>query len=75
MTAEAHSVILVHSTSHAMRIEQALTDKGIVCEMIPIPRQLSSDCGVCIRIPRSDAEAARRLVGKTGIVIEAIVDL
>ncbi len=59
MIASPHAVILVDSTHHALRIEKLLRAKGIACKMIPVPRQLSSDCGVCVRIARSDMEGAR----------------
>ena len=59
MIESPHAVILVDSTHHALRIEKLLREKGIDCKMIPVPRQLSSDCGVCVRIARSDIEGAR----------------
>ncbi len=49
-----HMVILVDSTSHALRIEQILVRNEIPCKMIPVPRHLSSDCGVCVRIDAGD---------------------
>ena len=54
-----YAVILVDSTHHALRIEKLLRQTGIHCRMIPVPRQLSSDCGVCVRISRSDIEGAK----------------
>ncbi|NMC79456.1 MAG: DUF3343 domain-containing protein [Chloroflexi bacterium] len=34
-------VILVYSTSHAMRIERLLQQINIACKMTPVPRHLS----------------------------------
>jgi hypothetical protein len=48
MTPPEYAVILVRSTSHAMRVEKLLRDEGIICKMIPVPRHISSDCGVCV---------------------------
>lgn len=68
------SVILVHSTSHAIRAEKVLRTAGIPCKMIPVPRHISSDCGVCVRVGRSDAEAARKALEAAGLEIEDICD-
>ncbi|MFA5026991.1 MAG: DUF3343 domain-containing protein [Candidatus Methylomirabilota bacterium] len=75
MSGGEYAVILVHSTSHAMHLEKLLGRRGIPCKMIPVPRQISSDCGVCIRIPRVHAGAARETVETAGIEIQKIVDV
>jgi hypothetical protein len=49
-----YSVILVPSTSHALYIEKTLKNANLECRLVPVPRVLSSDCGVCVRIRRSD---------------------
>lgn len=72
---EPYAVILVHSTSHAIRAEKMLQAAGIPCKMIPVPRHISSDCGVCVRIGRADVEAARRTLEAAGLEIEAICDV
>jgi uncharacterized SAM-binding protein YcdF (DUF218 family) len=58
MMPRAHTVILVYSTSHALRAEKLLHKVGITSKLIPVPRHLSSDCGVCVRIAQPDREAA-----------------
>lgn len=75
MSQLAYAVILVHSTSHAMRVEKLLQNVGIACKMIPVPRQISSDCGVCIRILRQDVEAARRAIQAGAVDIETIREI
>jgi hypothetical protein len=72
MTADEYAVILVYATSHAMRVEKLLSDAGIPCKMIPVPRHLSSDCGACVRIQRVDMEAARRVVEAARLEVESI---
>lgn len=75
MSGESYAVILVYSTSHAMRIEKLLAEQGIACKMIPVPRQISSDCGVCIRILRETVPAAREVVAAARIEVQGIVDV
>jgi hypothetical protein len=42
-------VILFPSVHHVLRAEKLLKEAGLPCKLIPIPRNLSSDCGVCLR--------------------------
>lgn len=67
-----YSVILVDSTSHALRIEKMMNTEGLASKLIPVPRHLSSDCGVCVRIGREDMEKVKRLLVDNGIVIQSI---
>lgn len=70
-----YAVILVYSTSHAMRIEKLLAEQGVACKLIPVPRQISSDCGVCIRIRRETVPLAREVVAAAQIEIQSITDI
>ncbi len=49
-----HSVALFDSTSAVLVAERLLKDAGVAYKIIPVPRHLSSDCGVCIRVARDD---------------------
>lgn len=42
-------IVLFQSVHHALLAERLLKEAGIACKLIPIPRNLSSDCGVCLR--------------------------
>jgi len=72
MTPDGYAVILVHSTSHAMRVERLLRDEGIACKMIPVPRHISSDCGVCIRILCQEIDAACCILEAAHVEVESI---
>lgn len=75
MSGASYAVILVFSTSHAMRIEKLLAERGIACKMIPVPRRISSDCGVCIRILLGHIEDARSAVTAAKIEIQGILEI
>ena len=75
MSGEGYAVILVYSTSHAMHIEKLLGKRGVACKMIPVPRQISSDCGVCIRILQAHVEVARQTVEAARIEIQGIAHI
>lgn len=66
------AVILVYSTSHAIRAEQILYRAGISAKLIPVPRHLSSNCGTCLQIAWSDIEKARQVLEAAHVEIEGI---
>ena len=68
-------IFLVHSVSHAMKAERALTKADVPHKLVPVPRTLSSQCGVCIRVTPADREAAEGALGAAGIEIVAVHDL
>jgi hypothetical protein len=43
-----YGIILVSSTSHAMRCEHVLHQAGIACKLVPVPRNLSANCGLAV---------------------------
>ena len=74
MSGPAYAVILLPSTSHAIHAETALRAAGIGCKLIPVPRHISSDCGVCLRIAREDQGAARATLDAAGVEWESMHD-
>jgi hypothetical protein len=70
-----HAVVLVYSTSYAIRAEKILHQAGIASKLIPVPRHLSSNCGVCLRIECTDKDAAREALEAAKVEIEGIHDL
>ena len=75
MTDKQYAVILVYSTSYALRAEKVLKQAGISCKLIPVPRHLSSECGVCVRIERADQEAAFQVLRTARVEMERIHDI
>lgn len=45
-----YAIVLFESYSHALQAEKIIKSHHISCKLIPVPRHLSSDCGVCLRI-------------------------
>jgi hypothetical protein len=56
MEAEQFSVFLFPSVSHTLKAEKILKGQGIVHKLIPVPRHISSDCGVCLRVAVAQQE-------------------
>ena len=63
-----YGVVLFHSTSGALMAEKLLKKAGIAYKIIPVPRHLSSDCGVCIRFLTQNASQVKKaLAGKVEV--------
>ena len=72
---QQYSVILVWSSSHAIRIEHVLDQVGIKCKLIPTPRQWTSDCGISVRVKREDAAEAKKAMDHAWAEYETIKEL
>jgi len=51
-------VFLFESVHRVMRAEKALKEKGIEVDLIPVPREISSDCGVAVELSKELEEKA-----------------
>jgi hypothetical protein len=71
----ANSVLLVLSASQAIKGEAAVRRAGIMCTLVPMPRTLSSQCGVCLRVSPGDREHAEEILALGGVEITATYDL
>ena len=72
MTDQQYAVVLVYSTSYALKVEKIIQGAGVECKLIPVPRQISSNCGVCVRIERRDSETVLDLMAGSQVQIEGI---
>ncbi|HQO39146.1 MAG TPA: DUF3343 domain-containing protein [Spirochaetota bacterium] len=63
--ATEYYVVLFNSVSYALKSEKILKKEGIPFKLIPVPKSISSDCGVCIRfIPENRDVLIKALEGK-----------
>lgn len=61
MAAE-YLIALFDSTSAALLGERLLKSAGVPYKVIPVPRHISSDCGVCVRFAPGDRERVTTLL-------------
>jgi hypothetical protein len=66
--------MLFHASAHALRAEKLLQRAGVACKLIPVPRHLSSDCGVCLRVARRELDGARSALESGGVEVAAAHD-
>ena len=50
MAVPPYVVFLFPSVSYVLKAEKILKERGILHKLIPVPRQIGSDCGVCLRV-------------------------
>jgi hypothetical protein len=62
-----YGVVLVPSVSHALRAESLVRAAGRPCKLIPTPRQLSSDCGMALRVAWEDRQRVLAILQEAGL--------
>lgn len=66
-------ILLVHTSGHAFSIEKALKKRGISCRLTPIPRRVSSDCGICVRFDPDQLETVEAFTRTLSFDIQGII--
>jgi hypothetical protein len=62
-------LFVLASASQGIKAEAALRAAGVTCALIPVPRTLSSHCGVCLRVPGAERAQAEAVLDRTGTMI------
>lgn len=63
MVREEDIVAIFHSVHRVMKAEKTLKQAGAEFLLIPVPRQLASDCGLAIRYARQERERVEAILG------------
>jgi hypothetical protein len=61
ISSEYH-VVLFKSVNQTMWADKLLKEKSLPHKLIPVPRKISSDCGVCIRIDSGMIDTVRGIL-------------
>jgi hypothetical protein len=61
-------VLIFRGTHQVLSAEKRLKREGVSMRLIPVPRLLTSDCGLAIRIPLSERERVRGILAAAGIL-------
>ena len=72
MQSSDYGVVLFYSTSAAIRAEKLTKGAGLKVKLIPVPRQLSSDCGISLRFEWAQADEVRSVLEAKGVEIQGI---
>jgi hypothetical protein len=65
-------VVLLPSTAAALRSEKVLEQAGLAIRLIPVPRELSSNCGIAVRFAWADREAVEAALSTARVDYQAI---
>ena len=72
---EKHRVVIFYSTSAAIKTESITKKKGLAVKLIPVPRHLSSDCGICLRFDNRDREKILEILTENKIEYDDIYQM
>lgn len=50
---KTYAVVLFKAVSYALKAEKILKQEDLPNKLIPVPKQISSDCGVCLRFEQN----------------------
>lgn len=65
-------LFVLASASQGIKGDAALRAAGIECALIPVPRTLTSQCGVCLRVAAADRAVAETVLAESGMAVAAV---
>jgi hypothetical protein len=67
-------ILILQSVHQVMRAEKILKGTGIKVDLIPVPREISSDCGVAVELSMDLKDAVLQVLEENRLqVIECFV--
>ena len=57
METPKYAIFLFLSVSYVLKAEKILKAAGIANKLIPVPRDIGTDCGVCLRVEAERKDA------------------
>lgn len=70
-----YGLVLFRSTQGAIRAERLLVAAGLPLKLIPVPRHLSSQCGVALRFEWGVCQEVQTALETAGVEVDRIVKL
>lgn len=71
----ANYVAIFDSIHYVIRAEKKLSVSGVWCDLIPTPRELSSQCGMSIEIRPADVPAALEILADPELRLGGIYNI
>lgn len=65
------SLLVFESVHQVMKAEKLLKGQGVKIDLIPMPREISSDCGVAIDLPEGAKEEALSFLSEHRVTLSA----
>lgn len=70
MSGDKKCIITFHSVHQALRAEKILMHQGIIITVLPVPRKISSDCGIAIQFPCEEEVKIKTVLETNRVTIE-----
>ena len=70
-----YSVVIFYSTSAAIRAESLAQKVNLKVKLIPVPRHLSSDCGICLQFNNKDQQSIKEILVEKKIEYDDIYEI
>jgi hypothetical protein len=67
-----YGAVVFHSTSAAIRADKTLRKAAVEAKLIPTPREISSDCGLALRISFEERDDVVALLTAAGVEIDGV---
>ncbi len=67
-----YAVIIFPSANYSLWAARLLGTAGIERRMVPVPRDLGTDCGYCVRIRNDDIPLALDILSRNDVRVERI---
>lgn len=67
MRTQIFGLLALESTNVVMKLEKELLEKGLEVRVIPVPKEVTANCGLSIKFNLEDIEAVRLILEETGI--------
>ena len=64
--------VTFHSVSDSLAFERALKDSGLDVQLVPVPREISSSCGVAALFPEEREHEIRAFIEERGLEVDGI---
>ena len=62
-------ILLFENVHRVMQAEGFLKRASVPCELIPTPKELSAECGMCLRVAAADLTRARAALGTVAVSV------
>lgn len=59
---QKYSVVLFQNVTSVLKSEKILKENSLTFKIIPVPKSISSDCGLCIRFKCEDLDNFQQLL-------------
>ncbi|HNR65022.1 MAG TPA: DUF3343 domain-containing protein [Atribacterota bacterium] len=69
------SVVIFYSTSAAIKAESLAKKQSLTVKLIPVPRHLSSDCGICLSFNSNDIQRMEGILNYNKIEYDSTYNL